>query len=323
MSFVSIALWVVALLLFVVLFALAAAVFRTRRIAAKAEKMVPPTGKFLTVHGNRIHYVEKGKGRPILFIHGLGAQLHQFRSPLFDRFGSGYRLIAIDRPGSGYSVRSPEATGRLPEQALTIRHFIEALELNRPLVVGHSLGGAVALTLAIEHPDVVSGLALLSPHTHHTGEVAPEFAALYIPSPLKRRLVAETVAVPASLKYAAQTLAFVFGPQRPPEDYMTEGGGWLGLRPSHFYATSTDIVAAGVDYPAIQKRFGEIKVPAGILFGTADRVLDYQKHGVDMVGRIPGLDLELADGVGHMPQFSVAAQTVAFIRRIAERAFAG
>ncbi|MGO4831653.1 alpha/beta fold hydrolase, partial [Rhizobiaceae sp. 2RAB30] len=202
-----------------------------------------------------------------------------------------------------------------------IRHFIEALELNRPLIVGHSLGGAVALTLAIEHPDVVSGLALLSPHTHHTGEVAPEFAALYIPSPLKRRLVAETVAVPASLKYAAQTLAFVFGPQRPPEDYMTEGGGWLGLRPSHFYATSTDIVAAGVDYPAIQKRFGEIKAPVGILFGTADRVLDYQKHGVDMVGRIPGLDLELADGVGHMPQISVAAQTVAFIRRIAERAF--
>lgn len=322
MAFVSIMLWVIAALLAAGLLALAIAVFRTRRIAAKAERLVPASGKFVTIDGNRIHYVEKGKGRPILFIHGLGAQLHQFRSPLFERFGAGYRLIAIDRPGSGYSVRAPGATGRLPEQALVIRRFIEAVGLDKPLIVGHSLGGAVSLTLAIEHPDMISGLALLSPHTHHGGEVAPEFAALYIPSPLKRRLIAETVAVPASQKYAEQTLAFVFGPQQPPADYMADGGGWLGLRPSHFYATSTDIVAAGIDYPVLQKRFGEIKVPVGILFGTADRVLDYQKHGVDMVGRIPGLDLELADGVGHMPQFSVAGQTVAFIRRIAERAFA-
>jgi len=322
MSFVSIVLWVVVALLAAGLLALAIAVFRTRRIAAKAERMVPPSGKFITVDGNRIHYVEKGEGRPILFIHGLGAQLHQFRSPLFDRMGEGYRLIAIDRPGSGYSVRAPGATGRLPEQALVVRHFIKALGLKKPLVVGHSLGGAVALTLAIEHPEAISGLALLSPHTHHTGEVALEFAALYIPSPLKRRLIAETVAVPAWQKYAEQTLAFVFGPQQPPADYMTEGGGWLGLRPSHFYATSTDIVAAGIDYPALQKRFGEIEVPVGILFGTADRVLDYQKHGVEMVGRIQGLDLELAEGIGHMPQFAAADQTAAFIRRIAERAFA-
>lgn len=322
MTLVTIVLWVIAALLAAGLMALAITVFRTRSIAARAERMVPASGKFVTVDGNRIHYVEQGEGRPILFIHGLGAQLHQFRAPLFDMFGAGYRLIAIDRPGSGYSVRAPGATGRLPEQALVVRRFIEALGLEKPLVVGHSLGGAVALTLAIEHPDAISGLALLSPHTYHTGEVAPEFAALCIPSPLKRRLIAETVAVPASQKYAEQTLAFVFGPQQPPADYMTEGGGWLGLRPCHFYATSTDIVAAGIDYPQLQKRFGEIKVPVGILFGTADRVLDYQKHGVEMVGRIPGLDLELAEGIGHMPQFAVAARTIAFIRRIAERAFA-
>lgn len=318
MSFTSIALGIVIAAVTIALLTFAIAVIRTRRIAAEAERMVPPSGKFIDIDGNRIHYVEKGAGRPILFIHGLGAQLHQFRSTLFDKI-EGYRLIAIDRPGSGYSERVAGATGGLSEQALVVRHFIEALRLERPLVVGHSLGGAVALTLAVEHPQCLSGLALLSPYTHHTGAIAPEFAALYIPSPLKRRLIAETVAVPATQKHAQETLAFVFGPQSAPANYMTEGGGWLGLRPSHFYATSTDIVAIGNDYPRVQQKFGEIELPVGILFGTADRVLDYQKHGVEMVGRIPDLDLELAEGVGHMPQFSTTVQTAAFVKRMAER----
>lgn len=318
MSFTSIALGIVIAAVTIALLTFAIAVIRTRRIAAEAERMVPPSGKFIDIDGNRIHYVEKGAGRPILFIHGLGAQLHQFRSTLFDKI-EGYRLIAIDRPGSGYSERVAGATGGLSEQALVVRHFIEALSLERPLVVGHSLGGAVALTLAVEHPQCLSGLALLSPYTHHTGAIAPEFAALYIPSPLKRRLIAETVAVPATQKHAQETLAFVFGPQSAPANYMTEGGGWLGLRSSHFYATSTDIVAIGNDYPRVQQKFGEIELPVGILFGTADRVLDYQKHGVEMIGRIPDLDLELAEGVGHMPQFSSTAQTAAFVKRMAER----
>jgi pimeloyl-ACP methyl ester carboxylesterase len=321
MSIVSVALWATAAIIVVALLVAAVQVWRTQRIAAEAERAVPPAGRFVEVAGNRIHYVEKGEGRPILFIHGLGAQLHQFRSPLFGRL-DGFRLIAIDRPGSGYSVRAGGASGRLSEQASVVRGFIEALGLERPLVVGHSLGGAVALTLAIEHPEVVSGLALLSPHTRHSGKVAPEFAPLYIRSPLKRWLVSHTVAVPASQKFAAQTLAYVFGPQEAPADYMTEGGGWLGLRPSHFYGASTDIVDLVDDPAPISDRYCEIAVPVGILYGTADRVLDHRKHGADMVGKIPNLDLELAEGVGHMPQFAEPERTVAFIRRIAARAFA-
>ncbi len=63
-------------------------VFATRKIAARAEKMVPPSGKFIDIDGNRIHYAEAGKGRAIVFIHGLGAQFHQFRHPLFDKLSA-------------------------------------------------------------------------------------------------------------------------------------------------------------------------------------------------------------------------------------------
>ncbi len=297
-------------------------VLLTRSIAAEAERHVPPAGAFLDIDGQRIHYVEKGAGRPILFIHGLGAQLHHFVGPLFGAFGDGWRLVAIDRPGSGYSTRASRSDGRLAGQALAVRHVIEALGLSRPLVVGHSLGGAVALKLALDHPDAISGLALISPHTDNTGGVPPEFSALNIRSRLKRRLLAETVAVPRARKDAAAVLSYVFGPQQPGADYMVAGGGWLGLRPSHVYASATDAVALDADRETLHGRFGEISMPVGILFGTADRVLDYQKHGVEMVGRIADLDLELLDGVGHLPQFVEPERTAAFIERIAARAFA-
>lgn len=294
----------------------------TRRISRDAEHAVPPLGKFVTVEGCGIHYVERGEGRPILFIHGLGGTLHHMRRPLMEAFGDGYRLVALDRPGSGYSTRPGRFDGRLGEQARLIAGFIDALGLERPLLVGHSLGGAVALATALHHPEKVAGLALIAPLTQHEDKVAPEFRRLEIRSPLLRRIVSETLAVPTSVRTAAQTLAFLFGPQKPPHDFAVAGGALAGLRPSHFYATSTDLVALRHDAAGLARRYGEIAVPAGILFGSADRVLDHKRHGIGMEGRIAGLDVEIMEGVGHMPQYVDTERVVAFIRRIAGRAFA-
>lgn len=296
--------------------------FMTRRIASRAERLSPPSGQFITIDGNRIHYVDAGEGRPILFIHGLGAHLHHFRHPLFERFGDGYRLISLDRAGSGYSTRRGGLTGRLPEQAELIVKFIDAMGLERPLLVGHSLGGAVSLAVALDYPEKISGLALLAPLTHQVEEVPPEFANLKIRSALLRRLLTATVAVPLSVRRSRRTLAFVFGPQEAPSDYATEGAALSMLRPSHFYATATDYVAIDEDLPRQQTRYGEITMPVGILFGAEDRVLDYRKHGLQMQGKLAGLELEIVEGVGHMPQYAVRDRVIAFIRRMADKAFA-
>jgi pimeloyl-ACP methyl ester carboxylesterase len=298
-------------------------VAETLRLAAEAEKKCPPAGRFVDVDGNRIHYVETGEGRPIVFLHGLGAQLCHFSGPLFGGFGAGYRLIALDRPGSGYSTRARGASGGLSEQARVVRRFIEQLGLEKPLVVGHSLGGAIALTLAVEHPDAISGIALLSPLTHMESALRPEFKALYMPSRPLRWIVSYTVAIPRSFRLAEATLDFIFSPQRMPPDYLVEGGGWIGLRPSHFYASATDFTAIPRDLARIEARYGEIDMPAGVLFGTADRILAYAEHGAPMPGRMRNLDFEAVEGLGHMPHFVERRRTVAFIRRIAERAFPG
>lgn len=294
----------------------------TRRIAAQAERTVPPAGKFVDVDGNRIHYIEAGQGRPILFIHGLGAQFHQFRHPLFGRLEGDFRLVALDRPGSGYSTRARGAGAGISEQARIVVRFMDKLGIEKPLIVGHSLGGIVALAMAIEHPDKVSGLALLSPYTRYSDKTAPQFAPLMIKEPWRRRFIANTFAIPTALRTAPQTLDFIFGPQSMPPDYPVAGGGMSGLRPSHFYATSSDLVATGLDMKRLQDRYREIGVPVGILFGTADRVLPHKPHGVAMQDKIAGLDLELVDGVGHMPQYAATDRVEAFIRRMAAKAFA-
>ena len=128
--------------------------------------------------------------------------------------------------------------------------------------------------------------------------------------------------MPASLKYAQQTLDFVFGPQQWPEDYIIAGGGMLGLRPSHIYATASDIVAIEKDLGEIAARYGEIRMPAALMFGTADRVLDHKRHGLPMREKIAGLDFELVDGQGHMLQFMARERVAEMIERIAARAFA-
>ena len=101
MTFSAVLAWLLGGIFLTGCFAVGYFVLATRKIAAAAERAVPPAGTFIDIDGDRIHYVETGEGRPILFLHGLGGQLHHFRHPLFHRFGHGYRLIAVDRPGSG------------------------------------------------------------------------------------------------------------------------------------------------------------------------------------------------------------------------------
>lgn len=320
MTVVDAIVWLLAGLFLAVCLVVGYFVLATKRIAASAARRIPPVGKFVALGGDRIHYAEAGRGRTIFFLHGLGGQLHHFRHTMFDRLAGDFHVMALDRAGSGYSVRGQQSTGKLSEQATTIAAFIDALGLERPLVVGHSLGGAVALALAIDHPQKISGIALLSPLAHEEDTVRPEFAPLLIRSGLKRKILARTTAIPTALKYAPQTLAFVFGPQSTPKDYVVAGGGLLGLRPSHFEATVQDFVAIEHELRRYEARLEEIRLPVGVIVGTADKVLDHEKHGM-MVAERTRAELEILDGIGHMLQFVAASEVEAFLRRMAGRAF--
>lgn len=290
--------------------------------ARQVEKQLPPPGRFVDVDGARIHYLDEGTGPCVLLVHGLAGQMHNFTHSLLGRLlKHGLRVVILDRPGSGYSTRPAHASATLAAQAQIISRFCEELSLGRLLVVGHSLGGAIALALALNHPEQVAGLALLAPATQRPERVPPPFNGLLIASPLLRRLIAWTVVTPLSIARSKRTLAMLFGPQPVPQDFAVRGGGMLSLRPASFIGASTDLVATHGERGE-QARYEDLNVPVGILFGAGDRILDPALHGKGLAARVKGAELEVIEGGGHMIPMTSPDRTAAFIARMAERCVA-
>jgi len=285
-------------------------------IARGIARHLPPRGRFLDLPQGRIHYLEAGSGRPLVFVHGLGGQLGNFTYALLDRLSDRFRVVLIDRPGSGHSPRSWRAPADLPGQADTILGVIRHLGLERPIVVGHSLGGAVALALGLDHPRLVGGLALIAPLTQPQDTVPAPFQLLAIRSSLLRMGVAWTLATPLAILRSRGVLATVFGPNAVPADFGTRGGGLLGLRPSSFYAASMDLNAAGADMPGLAARYPGLAVPVAVLYGTGDRVLSSVEHGEGLKRVLPGTRLDLVPG-GHMLPVTDPDRVAAWITSIA------
>jgi pimeloyl-ACP methyl ester carboxylesterase len=268
-------------------------------IRRRVEAAVPPLGRFVRLGETRLHILERGSGPPLVLVHGLGAQMRNFTYALVGRLAANFRVICIDRPGCGYSTRPSQVSASLTGQAETIAKLIAQMGLDKPIVVGHSYGGALALALAVNHPGGVGGLALVAPLTHAQKEAPAAFRDLVIYSKHLRKLIAWTIAIPASMAAGRRILDLVFRPDSVPADFGTAAGGLLAMRPGQFFAASSDLVNVGEDLPAIEERYSSIRVPVGILFGKSDQILDYEQHGVAMQGKIPGLALSLVDG-GHM-----------------------
>ena len=304
---------VVALILILV----AGLVGFTWRTARRAEAAVPPLGRFATIDGVRLHYLDEGAGPPIVMLHGLASQLQSFTYSLDERLRGSHRLVMIDRPGCGYSQTANAAT--LSEQARLVAGLMAQLGVERALVVGHSLGGALALALAVDHPARVAGLALLAPATQPQSGPPPALKPLAIRSDLLRWIVAWTLAVPAANRSRNHVLAALFGPDRAPDDFVTRGGALLSARPWTFRNACRDLVEAGGEFAAYAARHGEIRVPVGVLFGDGDRILDYVVHGEGLRRALPDLHLQLLAGGGHMIPLVRADETAAFIETMAAK----
>jgi pimeloyl-ACP methyl ester carboxylesterase len=291
----------------------------TAWIAFRVEKALPPQGRFIEIDGTRIHYLDRGEGPVIVLIHGLGGQMRNFTHSLLERLTNEFRVILIDRPGSGYSIRSRETSAGLRTQGKLIANFIYALQLHQPLVVGHSLGGAVALATALDHSECVGGLVLISPLTHIEEAAPASFRRLAIRSRLVRWLAAWTLATPLAILKGNDVLAVVFSPDTPPQDFDTKGGGLLGLRPSSFYSASTDMVAVNDDLPGIVSRYSSLSMPVSILFGASDGILDHRSHGAALQSKVAGAELKLLSGRGHMLPITAPDETAEWIRAAAHK----
>jgi len=310
--------WLVAAAVFLVVSVLLWGV--SVRINPNIERQVPINGRFLEVGGERIHYTDEGRGPALLMIHGLSGCGRNLTHSLAPALRERFRVITLDRPGSGYSTRARGAAADLPAQAALVAQFIRALDLRQPLVLGHSLGGAVALSLALDHPQSVSGLILVAPLTHPQRMLPLVFLSLGVRPALLRRWMALTLAAPMALLGRRGLVKAIFAPDPVPEDFAERGGGLLGMRSQNFYNASSEIAVVNRSLSEMVKRYPSLKLPVGLIYGSADSILNYRKHGQAMVGKVPWLSLEIVQGRGHMLPISAVEPVVALVEQVAAQA---
>lgn len=295
-------------------------------ITFAVEARYPPVGRYVAVDGGRLHYIEHGRRdapATVLLIHGASGNAADPMLALGERLSRTMRVIAFDRPGHGRSDRIGGDAAHSPaRQAAVLREGLAALGVGKAVVVGHSLGGSVALALALDHPDAVGGLALLSPVSHPW----PGGAISWYYGPTTARVLGwiftRTLTAPLGLAFLKPGENAVFAPQRPPPDYVDLARIPLVLRPETFTANAED-VANLFDFVTRQaSRYGEIRLPTTIVSGSADKVVWTEIHSRGLEREIDGARLVVLPGVGHMPHFAEPDLVVAEIERLNARVLA-
>ncbi len=296
---------------------LGAAALLTSCATVYAEKRAPPIGTLVDVGGERVHIVDLGvgEGPPVVLIHGASVNLLDMKLALGDRLAKSRRVILLDRPGRGYSSR-PKQGWRLNVQAKLIHDAVASQGAERPIVVGQSFGGAVALAYALQYQGDMSGLVLLAPVSHEwQGGVAwyNEVAGWPVVGFLFRRLIIPVYAPGA----ARRGLSRSFGPDDAPETYFGDAGLALLFRPHDFGANASDLRHLKAEIVAQSKRYGEIRLPTAIIAGEEDRTVLPDNHARRLARDIPGATLEMIPDAGHALHHSEQASIIAAIDRIA------
>ncbi len=288
---------------------------RTDRIGAE----FGPVGQFARVGDVDLHYVDTGAadGPVVVLLHGAASNLRDPMMALGDRLSTRYRVVALDRPGNGWSSRGGNGDVALPSvQADYVLGLLDVLGIDEAIFVAHSWSGALALTLALDHPDRTAGLVLIAPTSHPwPGGINWYYTTATLPG--IGWVFANTLPLPIGEAMLGGVIETVFDPQEPPENYADLTGARLVLRPEAFVSTAED-VSRLLDFVVAQSaRYGEIAVPTSILVGNADKIVSPRFHSRALAGQIKAAKLITFDRTGHMVHHAMPEAVATEVDRVA------
>jgi pimeloyl-ACP methyl ester carboxylesterase len=283
------------------------------RLARQAELDFPPIGKFALVDGLRVHYVERGRGPAVVLLHGVNGAVQDFSGTVMDALAARYRVIAIDRPGHGYSERP---AGRAPDpadQAAIVRGLLRQLGVERPLLVGFSWSGSLVLAYALAYGDEVGGVVTLAGAAYEW-PTPVDLKYRLAHWPLIGRLAGHTLPMPLAQLLADAAVASAFAPEPVPASY--DAAPWpLSLRPESYLANAEDVGGLKPFLREQSRRYGDIRVPLVILTGDSDSVVSPALHSAALHRAVPHSEQIVLRGAGHPLPYSHPRAVIAAIDR--------
>ncbi|MFD3189126.1 alpha/beta fold hydrolase [Sedimentitalea sp. HM32M-2] len=298
---------------------IAAVLWLAARQEARAETRFPPVGEFVTVDGTEIHAVVMGQGPDLVLIHGASGNARDMTFSLAPRLAERYRVIVFDRPGLGYTPRIGSAGASLREQATLLMRAAGQLGATRPIVMGQSYGGAVALAWASSYPDRVAALVPVAAVSNPwTSPLDPFYRVTS--SWWGKALVVPMLTAFVTEDYIENVIAEVFLPQSPPDGYAGHVGAALTLRRESMRANADQRAGLLEDIKAQVGQYDRITAPTEIVHGTDDTTVGLSIHSEPLARQIAGAVLTRLDGIGHMPHHAAQDQVIAAIDRAAARA---
>lgn len=293
--------------------------WNARQHEARAEASHPPEGQFITVNSVQVHVVVRGSGADLVLIHGASGNTRDFTFSLMDQLADRYRVIVFDRPGLGYTDRINRSGATLVEQAELLSAAAVMLGAEKPIVVGQSYGGAVALAWAVHNPDRISALVPLAAASN-IWETPLSTYYWTVSHPWIGPLAIPLLTAFVSDDYVTNVVEEIFAPQVAPLGYATYVGSGLTLRRASLRANALQRKNLLGEIADLVPHYGEISVPTEIVHGVADNTAPSWNHSERLVTQIPGAVLTLLPGIGHMPQHVAQDDVIDAINRAAARA---
>jgi 2-hydroxy-6-oxonona-2,4-dienedioate hydrolase len=263
----------------------------------------------VTVLGFKLHYLEAGKGAPVVLLHGLGGDGSRWQ-PNIAPLAKDFHVFALDQIGFGQSDK-PLANYHTGMLAEFLVDFLKAVGLPRASLVGNSMGASVALYTAVNYPDKVDRIVLADGGGFRDANTA---AAPPTAETLRRRQLQNSV----TRQETRDFFNILFHDKSLVTDKMVDDQLAMRLRSAFTIARIQESGEKGIA-SLTEEQVRAVRTPTLIVWGKYDELAN--PAGADRLERtIPGAKKVLIDNCGHLPQLEKAAEFNEIVRRFLQAA---
>jgi len=270
------------------------------------------TSKFVTIDGARLHFVIRGAGRPVVLIHGNPGSTQDWTRVL-GPLAANHKVIALDRPGHGRSERPKHSDATVEVQARLLHDALKQMHIERPIVVGHSWGGALALIYAITYPKEVAGVVLIAPAVYESHD--DSFLTSLPAVPVIGDAVNFVLTPLFGAKVIRSELKKAFSPDPVPKNYLRSVlSEWT--RSKKVKAYSLDEASLNDSLKKFSPRYPEITVPVSIVAGDSDLIVSEKEQAARLHQALPRSHLVVLPKTGHQIPFTHPQAVIDEIERV-------